>query len=298
MNPDKVRSLQEVVASVPEGAHVALGGFAISGCPIAFVHEMIRQRRGRLTLSQAVGGMDTDLLVGAGLVETLIFGGGSLDRAGLLNRVNEAILLGRVRVLEQSSLAITLRYHAGALGILYIPTRTLLGSEMLEPLVEAGEAEVAEDPFEGQRIVRLRALRPDVAVLHVQMADRQGNCRILGPTWDNLEKARAARRTVVLTEELVDEQEFRRSPEGTVLSGLYVDAVVPLRFSAYPTACYRKYDYDFEHLRRYATLAQTEEGFAQYLEEYVLGTSDHEGYLSRVGEERLRDLVADPERGY
>ncbi len=298
MNTNKVTTIQEAVASIPEGAHVALGGFAVAGCPMALVHELIRQGRRHLTVSQAVGGMDTDLLVGAGLVDTLVFGGGSLDRAGLLNRVNEAILEGTVRVQEQSALAITLRYHAGALGIPYIPCRTLLGSDFLHTLVEMGDAQVADDPFEGGRIVRLKALRPDVAVLHVQVADPEGNCRIAGPTWDNLEKARAAARTIVLAEEVVDQEEFRKWPEGTTLSGLYVDRVVPLRYSAHPTACYRRYDYDFDHLRSYATLAQTKDGFQRYLEEYVLGTKDHEGYLERVGEDRLRMLRADPQRGY
>jgi len=294
----KIKDLGDVVTSIPEGAHVALGGFAVSGCPMAFVHEMIRRHRGRLTISQAIGGLDTDMLVGAGLVDTLIYSGGSLDRVGLLERVNEAIVQGRVRAVEHSSLAISLRYLAGALGIPYMPTTTLLGSHILQGLVEAKDAVVAHDPFTGARHVQLRALQPDVAVLHVQMADAEGNCRIFGPTWDNLDKAKAAGRVIVLAEEIIDADLSREHPEQTTLAGLHVESVVPLTYSAHPTACYRYYDYDLEHLQEYARLAKTAEGFARYLDRFVLGVRDHQEYLRLVGGDRLRHLAAESARGY
>ena len=298
MAEDKRTSLAEAVSMIPEGAHLALGGFSVAGCPMAFVHELIRRGTGRLTLSQAVGGLDTDMLVGAGLVSTLLYGGGSLDRAGPLRRVNDAIARGSLRAIDHSSLSVALRYLAGAIGLPYIPTTTLLGTDILKGLVEAGEAVVAVDPFHGVRHVQLKPLRPDFAVLHVPVADPEGNCRLFGPTWDNTDKARAAERVIILAEEVVDTERFRESPESTVLWGFNVVAVVELPFSAHPTACYRRYDYDWEHLRLYSEMSATPEGFRQYLDRFVFGVRDHREYLERIGEDRLKKLVADPVRGY
>ncbi len=297
----KVKPLAEVVRTVPPGAHIALGGFATSRNPIAFVHELIRQNKNDLTLSQCVMGMDTDLLVGAGLVRRLIVGGGSLDRFGLVQCVNRARESGTVQSIDSTSLSVCFGYLAGALGISFIPIKSMLASEMLERLLrDAPEyLRLGTCPFTGEAYVFLRALTPDVAVVHVQVADSEGNCRIRGPRWENEEQAKAARRVVVITEELVSTDEIRREPERTVIPGHRVEAVVHQPYGAHPTAVFGCYDYDAEHLTQYVEQTKTAEGTEAYLRTYIRGTQDHRAYLEKVGGERKLNLLkADPVLGY
>ena len=299
---DKVKSAAEVVQTIPDGSSIALGGFAIARNPIALVHELIRQQKKNLTLSQAVMGLDTDLLVGAGLVSRLIVGGGSLDRFGPVHCVNRARESKAVEAHDMSSLSITFRYLAGALGVSFMPIKSLIASEVLERL-EAGPA--ARDvrrmkcPFTGEEYVLMRALTPDIALVHVQVADREGNCQIDGPRWENEEQAKAARRVIVAAEELVSTEHIRRAPERTVIPAHRVEAVIHQPFGAHPTSVFRCYDYDAEHLTVYVNHVKRAEAVRQYLETYVLGTTDHWEYLDKVGGMRkLAELRADRILGY
>jgi len=299
---DKVKSVAEVVRSIPDGSSIALGGFAIARNVITVVHELIRQQKRNLTLSQCVMGLDTDLLVGAGLVSRLIAGGGSLDRFAPLHCVNRARETGTIEAHDMSSLSICFRYLAGALGISFIPIKSLLASEVLERL-ERGPA--AADlrrmtcPFTGEEYVVMKALTPDVSVVHVQVADREGNCQIEGPRWENEEQAKAARRIIVVTEELVSTEYLRRNPERTVIPAHRVEAVIHQPFGAHPTSVFRCYDYDAEHLRLYVDHVRRVARVNEYLETYILGTKDHWDYLEKVGGmRRLDELRADRILGY
>jgi acyl CoA:acetate/3-ketoacid CoA transferase alpha subunit len=298
---DKVKSMAEVIRAIPDGAHVALGGFAIARNVIAAVHEFIRQGKRSLTVSQGVAGMDTDLLVGAGAVSRLIIGGGSLDRFGLLNCVNRAREGKTVRAEDYTSLSVSFRYLAGALGLSFIPIKSLLSSETLARLEAgsaAGDVKHMQCPFTGEEYLLLRALTPDVSFVHVQIADRDGNARIDGPRWENEEQAKAARRIVLIAEEIVSIEEIRRQPERTIIPGHRVEAVVHEPFGAHPTAVFRRYDYDAEHLQLYVAHSRRG-GIEEYLRTYVLGTENHRDYLERCGgTPRLQQLLAAPDLGY
>jgi len=299
--PDKLKSIAEVVRSIPDGAHIALGGFAIARNVIAFAHELIRQQKKALTLSQGVMGMDTDLLVGAGLVRRLVVGGGSLDRFGPVRCVNRARETGEVTSIDSTSLSICFGYLAGALGISFIPIKSLLASEMLERLERDAPEYLRRGtcPFTGEAYVFLRAITPDVSVVHVQVADPIGNCWIHGPRWDNEEQAKAARRIIVVTEEVVPTEYIRRAPERTVIPGHRVEAVVHQPFGAHPTAVFGCYDYDAQHLKLYTEQTKTAEMLDKYLHTYVFGVRDHGDYLEKVGGmRRLNALKADPVMGY
>ena len=299
---DKVRSVAEVVSSIPDGSHMALGGFAVARNVITVVHELIRQGKRDLTLSQCVMGMDTDLLVGAGAASRLIVGGGSLDRFGPVHCVNRARESGGVVSHDYSSLSICFRYLAGALGISFIPIKSLLASEVLERLESgpaAGDVRRLHCPFTGEEYVLLKALNPDVALVHVQVADREGNCQIEGPRWENEEQAKAARRVIVIAEELVTTEYIRRFPERTVIPAHRVEAVIHQPFGAHPTSVFRCYDYDAEHLTLYVEHAKNPEGVKKYLDTYIRGTRDHWEYLEKVGGlKRLNALRAERVRGY
>ncbi len=293
----KVTTLAEAAALVPDGAHVALGGFAIARNATAFARELIRQGRRGLTLSQGICGLESDLLAGAGAVERLIYGGGSLDKFGLLICINR-LIEGRKLIAEAySGLALTFKFLAGALGLPFLPIRSLRATDVLARAREVAPDQVAEVtcPFTGEALLVLRALVPDVAVLQVQEADALGNARIYGPRWDNWEAARAARRVILVAETIVPTEVMRQQPELTLIPGHRVEAVVPLAYGAHPTALYRCYDYDGEHLQEYAAAAKDAAGLSGYLDRYIFGPADHEAYLARAGgRERLARLSHRP----
>lgn len=297
----KLTSLSEAVASIPSGSHIALSGFAIARCTMAFTHEVIRQGIKGLTISQCLGGMDTDMLVGAGVVDRLIYGGGSLDRFGRLAFVNAGIENGSLKAELYSSLSITFRFLAGSLGLPFIPIRSLVGSDVLAQLEQRAGSDIAyvTDPFSGDRWLTLKPLVPDVAIVQVQTADEEGNGIILGPKWDNAEQVRAAKRTIVIAEHIVPGDVIRRQPELCVIPGLMVSHVVDLPFAAHPTCMYREYDYDAEEIKKYVEAQKSQQMFRNYLEKYVYGVQDHLEYLNLVGGlRRLRTLRADPNLGY
>lgn len=291
-------SLAEAAALIRDGDHVALSGFAITRNATALAHELIRRRVRGLTISAGVFGIEADLLVGAGCVERVIYSGGSLDRFGQLGRLNEAVERGTVGVEYLSALAVTYRYLAGALGLPHLPIRSMLGSDLLPPLVDAGVAREERDPFTGEPIVLVRALRPDVAAICAQAADLDGNVRVLGPRWDNAEAAGAAERVIALVDEVVPGDEIRRLPELTIVPSFRVSALVHLPYGAHPTSVYRRHDHDAEHLRLYAEATRSQRTFDEYVARYVRDT-DHSGYLAAVGgEARLAALSADERLGY
>jgi glutaconate CoA-transferase, subunit A len=298
----KIKTAAEVVRTVPDGTHVALGGFAIARNPLAVVHELIRQGKRNLTLSQGVAGLDTDLLVGAGAVSHLIIGGGSLDRFGPVHCINRARETLSLVWEDWSSLSICFRYLAGALGLSFIPIKSLIASEILDRLERgAGVDQVKQItcPFTGEEYLALKALVPDVCFLHVQIADAEGNCRILGPRWDNEEQAKAANRLIIIAEEIVPTDQIRREPERTVIPAHRVEAVIHQPFGAYPASVFGCYDYDAAHLKLYVEHSRDAARMREYIEKYILDSSDHWAWLTKAaGLPRLSSLRADRILGY
>jgi len=297
----KVTTLAEAVSSISSGVHVALSGFATARCTMAFAHEVIRQEKKQLAVSQCVAAMDADIMVGAGVVERIVYGGGSRGRTGQHFCINRAIEQRTLSRDEFSSLSLTFRYLAGSLGLPFIPIRSLNGSDILKDLEEKTPPLVGrlQDPFSGEGWLVLRPLEPDVAVIQVQVADEEGNAWILGPRWDNEEQVKASKRTIVITEQLVSTETIRRYPERTLVHGFRVSHVVHLPFSAHPSSVYGVYDFDKEHINLYAQASKTSEGLQKYLDKYVYGVKDHWEYLEQVGGMKyLDELRADPILGY
>lgn len=298
----KIKTAAEVVGTIPDGAHIALGGFAIARNVIAVVHELIRQGKRDLTISQGVAGLDTDLLVGAGLVSRLIIGGGSLDRFGPVHCINRARESGSLLAEDWTSLSLCFRYLAGALGLSFIPIKSLIASEILDRLEHGpGAADVQRMtcPFTGENYIAMRALTPDISFVHVQLADAEGNCRIHGPRWDNEEQAKAAGCLIVITEQIVPTDEIRREPERTIIPAHRVEAVIHQPFGAHPTAVFGCYDYDAAHLKLYVEHSKRSERIGDYIETYIRGTTDHRDYLEKAGGlAHLESLRADPVLGY
>lgn len=298
----KVRMLSDVVSEIPDrGAKIALGGFAITRCAVAFVSELIRQNKKEIDLYEALGSIDADILIGAGAVKRFSYSGGSLDRFGRLSRVNEAIENGTLEIEEYSILSLNLRFMAAAMGLPFIASKTLLGTDILANLLKKNSGAVAlgQSPFdENEKYVYYSALSPDYAVIHGQYADRKGNVVIQGPVWDE-ELAKSAKKLIVVVDRIVSNETIKQSPEIVVIPSLYTYAVCEVPFGAYPTAVYKSYDYDAGFLKKYGKMNQSKAEFDAWLREYVLGTKDHNEFILKMaGMEKLSALQADPVFGY
>ncbi len=297
----KLCSMSEAASSIKPGSHISLSGFAITRCAMAFVHEVIRQKINHLTVSQCVGAMDADLLVGAGAVDRIIYGGGSLDRFGRLANINKRIENGSLIAEEYSSLSVAFRYLAGALGLPFIPIRSLQGSDLLKQIQEKQSKDVSsvDDPFTGTEWLVLKPLHPDVAIMHVQIADNEGNAWIMGPKWDNSEQVKASERAIIIAEHIVSTEVIRQHPENTVIPGLFVSHVVEQPYGAYPTSVYREYDYDGDQIEEYVQASCSQEKFDEYIAKYILSTKDFWEFLDKTGGARkLHCLHADQILGY
>jgi acyl CoA:acetate/3-ketoacid CoA transferase len=199
-------------------------------------------------------------------------------------------------------LTICFRYLAGALGLSFIPVKSLIASEVLDRL-EAGSA--AKDvkrmkcPFTGEEYLLLRALNPDVSFVHVQISDYDGNSQIHGARWENEEQAKAGKRVIVIAEELVPTEYIQQHPEQTIIPAHRVEAVIHQPFGAHPSAVFQYYDFDADHLKLYVNHSKKKETFPDYVNTYITGTKNHWEYLEKVGGlRRMNELKADRILGY
>ena len=313
---EKVMSLPEAIKRfVKNGSHVSIGGFTVSRNPMAAVYEIIRQKVRNLHLYAHSNGQGVDELVGGGCVSRLeIAYGGSGRFAPTCVRFRKAVERSDIAVEDYTNYQMTLRFLAGAMDIPFLPTRSSLGTDIIklwgfaETIRETDERipdkklVELENPFgkwgQTAKVVLVPAIFPDVTILHVQKADEQGTARIEGLTFADIEQAKAARHVILTCEELVPSAALRADPGLNQISFLYVDAVVPVPFGAYPTACYRYYDYDTAYLNEYRATAQDDSSYAKYLERCIFSVKDHRELLDSVGPERLESIKADSIKGY
>jgi glutaconate CoA-transferase, subunit A len=312
---DKRLSLAEAISRfVPHGAHISIGGFTINRNPMAAVYEIIRQRKRGLHLYAHSNGQGVDELVGAGCVDHLeIAYGGSGRFAPTCVRFRKAVEAGRLRVEDYTNYQMTLRFMAGAMGVPFLPTRSSLGSDIVkrwgfseamrqaDPRIPDRKLVVMDNPFdhwcETQKVVLVPAINPDVTIIHAQAVDRQGTVRITGLPYADVEQAKAARHLIVTCEEVVADDRLRRTPEQNQIPFFCVDAIVHVPMGAYPTACYRYYDYDPFRLHQYRRSALDDKAYQKYLEEIITST-DHATLMGRVDAGQLAKIKADPRTGY
>jgi hypothetical protein len=189
-------------------------------------------------------------------------------------------------VSEWTNGTLTLRHLAGAMGVPFLPTRALLGSDTLR----YSGAKVMTDPFTGKPIALVPALNPDVGLVHVHQADVYGNARCFGPGVQPLETAMAARKVIVSTDEIIDHDDIRKDPGRTTIPYYLVDAVVYEPFGAYPGGLPGVYEMDFEHFAEYFGL-ERQGRLGEYLDRYVYSVGSHEDMLEqRIGLRKLSEL--------
>lgn len=279
---DKLVTLPEAAAMISDGDVLGVGGFTVSRTQSAMVHEIIRQRRKDLTVVSTSVSMQLDMLVAAGCVRRVEHGAASFERFGLIYNFRRAVERGAIEVEDYTHLGMASRFLAGEMGLPFMAIRGFVGTDLERYRVSPGKMALVEDPFNpgAPPVTVLPALNPDVAILHVQKADRAGNIQIEGCTFHEVHLARAARKVIVTCEELVSTESLLQDPERTTLPFLYVHAVVLRPWGAYPTCCYGYYDYDREHIQAYQRAARDPEAFSQYLNDNVYET-DFDGFLEK-----------------
>lgn len=298
----KLRELNEIVKEIPDGASIGLGGFIITRCPMAFAAELIRQKKKDLVCYSIMGTMEADFLVGAGCVKEYSYAGGSLDRFGRLDRVNASIANGGKPTLvkEYSALSLALMFQAGSMGVPFIPTKALIGTDMLDTLLSSGDESVrmGKDPWTGEDWLYMKACTPDYSVIHANAVDEKGNVIIHGATWD-LELAKAGKKLIVTAERMVSNEYVKAHPEEVSIPGAYTYAMAIVPAGGYPTAIFGEYDYDAKAMWHYAAANQDQAKFDEMVKEYVLGTEDHFEFLDKIGGlKRLNELRVDPVKSY
>jgi len=276
-------SMRDAVARfVPDGASVCMGAALEALIPFAAGHELIRQRRRDLTLIGPISDILFDQLIGAGCARRVIAAWVGNVSAGLGHNYRRAVeqrIPSPLEVLDHSNLTIAFALQAAALGAPYLPARSLLGTDL--PRANPTFKEAA-DPWSGAPLLLVPAIAPDVAILHVQRADEEGHAHVWGTLGVTRPAAFAARRVILVAEEICPRELILSDPGLVLIPTLKVAAVVHQPFGAFPSPVqghYRRH-HDFYH--RFHEESRTVEGFARWLAHWVHEVPDWPGFLSRL----------------
>lgn len=297
---DKVLSMREAIARhVGDGMGVVMGTALESLIPFAAGHEIIRQGRRDLTLIGPISDILFDQLIGAGCVRKVIaawVGNVSMGSCYNFRRALEHGIPVSLEMEDHSNFTLALALHAQALGVSYLPTRTALGSDLprTNPLLREVYC-----PFTGERLMAVRALAPDVAIVQAQRADEEGNAHLWGNLGVTVDAIHASRAIIVVAEEIVSRQVIRSDPNRTLIPGFLVSAVVPERWGTHPSSAQGYTNRDHQCYIDYHEQSRTVEGFQRWLQQWVLGVKDRQEYIPRLGADRLDRLrVSAPAPSY
>jgi len=288
---EKVMSLEEASNFVNNGDHVAVGGCTASRTPMAMIWSLIRARKSDLSISRSITSTEGDLFFSSGISKHILTSWFSQGIVWGISKVMRHYTENQLAIFEEwSHMSIGLRYRAGAMGIPYIPTRSMLGSDIINQLDDIKEATC---PFTQEKLALLPALNPDVAIIHVQRCDAHGNAQIDGLTFMDIDMAMAANRVILTTERIVSNDQIRRAPDQTKIPFITVDAVVEVPFGSAPHECYGMYEPFFDHMDYYAELTAKDPvaGAQEYLERFYYEPKDWNEYLSLLGVEAMMDAT-------
>lgn len=254
-------------------------------CPQSLVNEIVRQRIGELRVA-GQGVYELDILLGAGLVSALDHTYIGMEVYGISNCLRREVESGRVKCVDWSNAGIAWRFKAAAMGVPFIPVRSMLGTDTLKH----SAAKVVECPFTGDPIALLPALILDVGLIHVHRADMYGNAQIDGISGFAFELARASKNLIISCEEIVDNEIIRSQPDRTIIPYYLVDAVVHAPFGSHPGEMCYYYERDETQIKEWIEASKTENDTQAYLDKYIYGVADHQAYLDLIGAGRLQHL--------
>ncbi len=279
--PDKVVPLESLGDLVHDGDSVAFGGGWFANHPMAAVRELIRAGRKDIHAITVVGSADMDLLAAAGTLGHLSFAMVTLEAFGLAPNVRKAIESGKLPFTEYTGLGLLIGLEAQGRGVPFLPYRGPFGSDIPARYPEIYSTTTC--PFTGEELTAVRAIQPDVAIVHALRADAEGNAQ-----WDNtsgpdVEMAKAARKVIVTCEEIVDRSVIVENSHMTKLPGFYVEAVIEAPFGAHPTSHVPRYALDAWEIMEYAAAAGGP-SFFDYVDQ-IRGESEAD-YRTRVLKDR------------
>jgi len=291
LDDKRMTEAEAVRRFIHDGDYIGTELYGTVRCPMSLIHEVVRQGVKDLRVA-GQGVLELDMLLAAGLVRALDLTYIGLEVYGLSNCLRREVESGRVeRCVEWSNASIAWRFQAAAMGVPFIPVRSMLGTDTLK----YSAAKVIECPFTGAPIALLPALILDVGLIHVHRADACGNAQIDGIIGFAPELARASKRLIISAEEIVDTEVIRQQPDRTTIPYYLVDAVIEAPFGSHPgEMCYR-YQRDEPQIRAWVEASKEAGTAAEFLQKYVHGVADHREYLALFGEERLEALRCDPD---
>ncbi|WP_174811790.1 CoA transferase subunit A [Salinadaptatus halalkaliphilus] len=259
-----VVNLSTLVERVDDGSTVGFGGKTLHRAPMAFVRELVRQDVSNLVAVGLANSMDVDLLAGTDQLEAAAYGYVGFEAYGLAPNVRQAIEAGELEAREGTCYTVATGLRAASQGVGYLPVAGLAGSDLLD----VGSDYLAEttDPFTGESTYAVRRIRPDVAVVHATEADTSGNVRFDGADLTEELLAKAARRTFVTAERIVEPDAFATDPGAVDVPGVLVDAVAEVPYGGHPCSCPGAYEYDRDNLESYLEHSRSND-----LEDYLEG---------------------------
>jgi glutaconate CoA-transferase subunit A len=285
----KLHTMREVVADlVPDGASVALGLQMEQMIPFAAGHEIIRQKKRGLTLIGPISDILFDQIIAAGCAEQVIAAWVGNVMMGSAYNFRRGVEHDGLKTVNMTNFTVALALQAGAMGVPFIPTRTALGSD-----VAKGNHFFYQvfSPFEPKESLHaVRALNPDVTIVHVQRADREGNAHCWGNFGVMIEGVRAAKRVIVVAEEIVEPEVIASDPNRTVIPGFLVNAVVECRYGAHPSPVQGYYKRDDAFFRQYHEQTRNKAESYAWLDRWVYSTADRRAYMNQLGACRVDDL--------
>jgi len=284
---DKRMSEAEAVSRfIKNGDYIGTELYGSVRAPMSLVSEIVRQGIKDLRVA-GQGVLELDLLLAASLIKELDFTYIGLELYGVSNCLRREVESGRIEnIVEWSNAAITWRFKATSIGVPFIPTRSMLGTDTLEH----SAALVVEDPFTGDPICLLPALILDVGLIHVHRADKYGNAQIDGISGFSAELARSSKQLLISTEKIIDSEEIRAAPDRTIIPYYLVDAVIEAPFGSHPGEMCYQYRRDEPRIRDWVEAAKEPGTTQEYLDQFVYGVKDHQEYLDLIGAERLEEL--------
>ena len=287
----KLLSMKEAVERyVLNGSAVAMSTFMEQMIVYAAAHEIIRQRRKNLTLIGPISDLLFDQLIGAGCVSKVKaawVGNVMMGSAYQFRRAVEEGVPNKINMIDYSNLTMALALHAAALGVPFLPTRSTLGSDILDgnPNLKEFESPVSDD-----KLVAVEALVPDVAILPVQRCDEMGNAHVWGSLGISIDAAKASKIVILIAEEIVSTEIINSDPGRTLIQGFQVNAVVHEPWACHPSPVQGYYNRDDDYFAEYHSETKSRDGYEKWLDKWVYGVDDREHYLSLLGDERIDNL--------
>jgi glutaconate CoA-transferase subunit A len=289
--PSKLVSMRQAIAEhVPSGSSVLMGAALEQMIPFSAGHEIIRQGRRDLTLVGPISDIQFDQMIGAGCVSRVMaawVGNASAGVGYCFRRAVEHAIPNAIETVDYSNFTMAMSLHAAALGVPFMPTYAALGSDLLKSNANLHEF---VSPMNDDRLIAVRALRPDVAIVPVQRADAFGNSHLWGNLGVAIDGARASRKVIVVAEEIVSPEVIASDPNRTLIPGFLVAAVVHEPWGAHPSPVQGYYGRDHAFFGEYHEQSRKQEEFERWLENWVLKIPSRADYLKRLGDSRIAEL--------